>query len=86
MVEHIPTPIDYSDTLSALSKKLEEQSAIIQSQEERMIKLDEKLTTILELSAKNDLNELSSKINSIDAQMEKLNKSIEKLTAYVNED
>ena len=41
---------------------------------------------ILELVAKNDSNDVSVKMNNIDEKMEKLNKSIERLTSYVNEE
>jgi len=86
LVNTIPEQVDYTQMLSTLNDKVTEQSLIIKEQEERISKLDEKLTTILEISAKNDFSELTTKISNIDAQMEKLNKSIEKLTAYVNED
>ncbi len=79
-------PADYSETLNVLDGKLAEQNVLIEKQEERINKLDEKLSTILEFLAKNDTSELSSKMDDIDAKMDKLNKSIEKLTAYVNED
>ncbi|MBO6272823.1 hypothetical protein J6O48_08605 [bacterium] len=79
-------PADYSETLNVLDGKLAEQNVLIEKQEERINKLDEKLSTILEFLAKNDTSELSSKMDDIDAKMNKLNKSIEKLTAYVNED
>lgn len=77
---------DYSIEFSKLAEKFSEQNSLIEKQEERMNKLDEKLTTVLEMTAKNDIVALSEKINSIETQMEKLNRSIEKLTAYVNED
>ena len=86
LVENLPKQIDYSMSFEELNAKLEEQLSLVQRQEERINKLDEKLTTVLEMAAKNNFNDLASKINNIDTQMEKLNKSIEKLTAYVNED
>lgn len=86
LVENVPQPKDYSMSFDILSAALKEQMDIVQRQEERINKLDEKLTTILEITAKNDFGDIVSKINNIDTQMEKLNKSIEKLTAYVNED
>lgn len=86
LTENIPEQIDYTDILTGLNDKVKEQAAVIQRQDERISKLDEKLTTILEISAKNDYSALTDKISNIDTQMAKLNRSIEKLTAYVNED
>ncbi|MCD8378272.1 MAG: hypothetical protein LUB59_05740, partial [Candidatus Gastranaerophilales bacterium] len=65
---------------------IESQNEQLKKQSEHINKLEEKLTTVLEFAAKNDLNELSVKINDIDTKMERLNKSIERLTSYVNED
>lgn len=86
LTESIPEQVDYTGMLNDLNDKFAEQSVIIKNQDERINKIDEKLNTILELSAKNDYKDLTTKISSIDEQMAKLNKSIEKLTAYVNED
>lgn len=75
--------------LAKLDEKLSaiiEQNERIEKHEERLNKLDEKLTTILELTAKNDSITVMSKMNDIDSKMEKLNKSIERLTSYVNEE
>ena len=82
----IPQQIDYSAELNLLGGKLAEQSALIEKQEERLTKLDEKLTTVLELTAKSDVGVLASKIDDIDLKLDKLTKSLEKLTAFVNED
>lgn len=77
---------DYSELLNTIDYKLAEQSVLIEKQEERINKLDEKLSTILEFVAKNESVELASKIDDIDAKMEKLNISIAKLTSFVNEE
>ncbi|MCR5265988.1 MAG: hypothetical protein K6E29_05280 [Cyanobacteria bacterium RUI128] len=82
----LPQPVDYSQEFTSLSGKLAEQGALIEKQEVRLLKLDEKLTTILELTAKSDVGVLASKIEDIDAKLEKLTKNLEKLTAFVNED
>lgn len=79
-------PADYSETLRVLDGKLAEQNILIEKQEERISKLDEKLTTVLELIAKNDSGMIDTKLSEIDAKMEKLNKSIEKLTSFVSEE
>lgn len=79
-------PFDYSDNLKVLDEKLTQQSNLIERQELRLNKLDEKLSTILEFIAKNDTGDLSSRMTEIDLKMERLNRSIERLTAYVNED
>jgi len=78
--------VDYKESFSELKSKIALQDERLDKQEEHLNKLDEKLTTILELSAKNDFSQLSEKINDIDSKMERLNKSIERLTSYVNED
>ena len=83
---NIPEPVSYDDAFRALEAKLVEQDARIDSQEEHLNKIDEKLTMILELVAKNDSGDVSVKMNDIDEKMEKLNKSIERLTSYVNEE
>lgn len=82
----IPETVDYSETFRVLEDKILEQNARIESQEEHLNKLDEKLSMILELVAKNDSSNVSAKMNDIDEKMEKLNKSIERLTSYVNEE
>ena len=82
----IPETVDYSETFRVLEDKILEQNARIESQEEHSNKLDEKLSMILELVAKNDSSNVSAKMNDIDEKMEKLNKSIERLTSYVNEE
>lgn len=79
-------PADYSEVLNTINNKLTEQNLIIEKQEERINKLDEKLNTILEFVAKNDSSTVSSKLNEIDENMKKLNYSIEKITSYINED
>ena len=82
----IPEQIDYREAFVVIDSKVEEQKALIAKQEERLNKLDEKLSMVLELAAKSDFSELTAKMNDIDSKMEKLNKSIEKLTSFVNED
>ena len=82
----LPQQVDYSQELVTLNTRLAEQSVLIEKQEEKLSKLDEKLTTVLELTAKSDVNVLASKIDDIDVKIEKLSKSLEKLTAFVNED
>ena len=81
----IPQPIDYSSVLSDLDTKLEEQALLISQQGERINKLDEKLSTILEFMVKNDSADLSDKLTEIDSKMDKLTKSIEKITSFVDE-
>jgi DNA repair exonuclease SbcCD ATPase subunit len=68
-----------------LSSVLEENERLL-AQEERLNKLDEKLTTVLELSAKNDTFAIVSKMDEIDTKLERLNKSIERITSYVDEE
>ncbi len=75
----IPEQIDYTEIFTVIGNRLDEQ-------DQRLAKLDEKLSMILEISAKNDYSELNIKMNEIDEKMEKLNRSIEKLTSFVNED
>lgn len=79
LIKDIPQPADYMDILDSIKNS-------ISKQDERISKLDEKLTTALEISAKNDYGELSAKIDDINEKLEKLNKSIERITSYVNED
>ena len=80
------TPIDYSQRLELIESKLDEQISLAEQQEERLNKLDEKLSTILEFVAKNNPAEYSNKMDEIDLKMDKLNSSIEKLTSFINED
>ena len=80
------TPFDYSEVLNLISGKLAEQGALIEQQEERLNKLDEKLSTILEFVAKNDSSQLALSLTAIDEKMEKLNGNIEKITSFINED
>lgn len=75
----IPEQIDYTEIFSVIGSRLDEQ-------DQRLAKLDEKLSMMLEISAKNDYSELNLKMSAIDEKMEKLNRSIEKLTSFVNED
>lgn len=82
----VPQQVDYSQELATLGSRLAEQSVLIEKQEEKLNKLDEKLTMVLELTAKSDVNVLADKIDDIDVKIEKLSKSFEKLTAFVNED
>ena len=75
----IPEQIDYTEIFATIGERLNDQ-------DERLNKLDEKLNMMLEMAAKNDYSELTTKMNDIDEKMDKLNRSIEKLTAFVNED
>lgn len=82
---NIPAQIDYSDSLNIINGKLAEQNILIEKQEERINKLDEKLTTILEFIAKNNSDDISSRMNDIESKLDKLNTSLEKLTSFVEE-
>ena len=65
--------------IGVLERKFEEQ-------EERLASMEEKLNEFMEsFDAKGD-GELGKKINNIDKQLAKLNKSIEKVTSYVDEE
>ena len=65
--------------IGVLERKFEEQ-------EERLASMEEKLNEFMEtFDAKGD-GELGKKINSIDKQLAKLAKSIEKVTSYVDEE
>lgn len=65
--------------IGVLERKFEEQ-------EERLASMEEKLNEFMEsFDAKGD-GELAKKINNIDKQLAKLNKSIEKVTSYVDEE
>ena len=65
--------------IGVLERKFEEQ-------EERLASMEEKLYEFMEsFDAKGD-GELAKKINNIDKQLAKLNKSIEKVTSYVDEE
>ena len=77
---------DYSDVLKELEAKTVLQNRRLDEYEKHLCKLDEKLTNILELAIKNSHGELDEKLNDIDLKIEKLNKSIERITSYVNED
>lgn len=82
----IPETIDYTAKIEALEQKIAEQNSLIAQQQAYISTMDEKMTTILEFSAKNDPSIVMEKMNSIDAKLEKLNNSIGKLTSYVDEE
>ena len=68
-----------ASVIGVLERKFEEQ-------EERLASMEEKLNEFMEsFDAKGD-GELAKKINNIDKQLAKLNKSIEKVTSYVDEE
>ena len=77
---------DYSPYFNELKSKIEQQNKRLDEQDRYLAKLDEKLTTLLEFSAKNDIGEFTAKISNMDLQLARLNKSIERITSYVNED
>ena len=55
-------------------------------QQNRIDELELKLDKVLGMLDNDDNDQLSKKINSIDKQLSKLNKSIERLTSYVDEE
>ena len=54
--------------------------------DEKLSQMDDKMTTALEFSAKNNVSEVMEKMTGIDVKLEKLNNSIGKITAYVDEE
>ncbi len=81
----IPSQIDYSESINNLSEKFAEQTILIERQEERINQLDEKLTTILGFIAKNNSDDISSRMNEIELKLDKLNTGLEKLTNFIEE-
>jgi len=73
-----PAEFDYS-IIQTLDSKLNQQ-------QERIDSLESKLDRILELVEANDCAPITKKLGGVDRQLAKLNKSIERLTAYVNEE
>ena len=74
----IPNQID-----SSVFENIEEQFV---AQQLRIDTLESKLDKLMELVESNDNTQITKKITSVDKQLAKLNKSIERLTSYVDEE
>ena len=74
----LPAQFDYS-----VFDKIEERFT---SQQNKIDVLEEKLNKLTELVEANDNTQITKKITSVDKQLSKLNKSIERLTSYVDEE
>ena len=79
MVRSIELPsIDYS-VFDSIEEKFN-------AQQDRIDNLEDKLNRLMELVEANDNTQITKKITSVDKQLAKLNKSIERLTFYVDEE
>jgi len=79
MVRSIELPsIDYS-VFDSIEEKFN-------AQQDRIDNLEDKLNRLMELVEANDNTQITKKITSVDKQLAKLNKSIERLTSYVDEE
>ena len=74
----MPTQFDYS-----IFDNIEEK---FNTQQNKIDILEEKINRLTELVEANDNSQINKKINSVDKQLAKLNKSIERLTSYVDEE
>ncbi len=87
------TLTDVTDALSKLKKSMPSNESVIEElelkfakQQQKIDTLEEKLDELLALSGENDSSHMSKKLTDIDKQLTRLNKSIEKLTSYVDEE
>ena len=84
---------DISETLEKLKKAmpsnenvLDELETKFAKQQQRIESLEDKLDELIALSSDNDSSNVSKKLNDIDKQLTRLNRSIERLTSYVDEE
>ena len=84
---------DISETLEELKSSRPDDSAVLdmlgkkfEDQQNRINSLEEKLEQLLDAMDSRDNLQMTKKITNIDKQLTKLNKSIERLTSYVDEE
>ena len=58
----------------------------IDMKQDKVSELEDKINKLTELVEANDNTQITKKISSVDRQLAKLNKSIERLTSYVDEE
>ena len=84
---------DISDTLDKLKKSMPSNEAVLDEletkfakQQQRIEALEDKLDELIAISSDKDSSSVSKKLNDIDKQLTRLNRSIERLTSYVDEE
>lgn len=84
---------DVSETLNKLKKMMPSNEAVLEQldtkfakQQQRIEALEEKLDELLAIQGNSDSSNMSKKLTDIDKQLTRLNRSIERLTSYVDEE
>ena len=84
---------DVSETLSKLKKSMPSNETVLDEletkfakQQQRIDSLEEKLDELLSMSNDRDSSVMSKKLTDIEKQLTRLNRSIERLTSYVDEE
>jgi len=92
-VDNVDNFAEIKSVIESLKTKDEDKNSMFEvleqkfeAQQTRIEVLEDKLDKLLNILEMNDTTQMTKKISSIDKQLSKLNKSIERLTSYVDEE